>query len=95
MILIILTGLKQWIRRTSKCTISLRISQAMRSTYSMYMTSQVNDHQATLGIFETEINSGTNQKVKAYAQKYRPHIEHHLEEADSIRTVVMTNQDGN
>lgn len=50
-----------------------------------YLNSQVMDHQATLNAFNTEISSGNNSNIKAYANKYQPHIQMHLNMADSIR----------
>jgi putative membrane protein len=61
---------------------------------SMYIATQVNDHTMTLQVFETEISDGENQRVTSYANKYRPHIEHHLELADSIKAVVIDQDDG-
>jgi putative membrane protein len=51
---------------------------------SVYIHSQVIDHQNTLNLFETEIEDGSHDSVQAYANKYRPHIEMHLVEADSL-----------
>jgi len=50
-----------------------------------YISSQVTDHQATISLFQNEINNGINQSVKAYAQKYLPKIQMHKQMADSIR----------
>jgi putative membrane protein len=61
---------------------------------SLYMSSQVMDHQQTLTIFDTEVNSGTNQTVKAYATKYRPHIQMHYEEATTIHAAILNPLDG-
>lgn len=64
---------------------------------SLYMKSQVTDHQTTLAIFETGVSTGTVENVKSYANKYLPHIEAHYQKADSIENVIMTNEqtDGN
>jgi putative membrane protein len=61
---------------------------------SLYMASQVTDHQATKMLFETEVSGGTEARVKAYATKYLPHITAHLQKADSIKAVIMAG-DGN
>jgi putative membrane protein len=55
---------------------------------SMYMASQVNDHQMTLNMFQTEISSGTVQSVKSYATKYLPNIQMHFQRADSIKSAL-------
>jgi putative membrane protein len=49
-----------------------------------YIHSQVMDHQTTLNLFNTEISNGNNSNVKDYATKYQPHIQMHLNMADSI-----------
>ena len=51
-----------------------------------YINSQVKDHQAAVNLFQTEISAGATQSVKDYASKYLPHIQMHLNMADSIRT---------
>jgi putative membrane protein len=63
-----------------------------RSGYSfdsLYMSSQIVDHQMTIATFETEISSGTVDRVKTYANKYLPHIEMHFQQADSIKNVII------
>ena len=55
---------------------------------SIYMKSQVVSHQTTLANFQTEINSGGSANVKAYANKYLPHIQTHLDMANRIHTQV-------
>jgi putative membrane protein len=57
---------------------------------SAYMHSQVMDHQVALTLFDNAIDSAKNEQVKSYFNKYRPHIEEHLERADSILTVLLT-----
>lgn len=54
----------------------------------MYMSSQVAAHQKTLVNFDTEINGGSNQRVKSYATKYRPHIQMHLDSAMAINNRI-------
>jgi putative membrane protein len=49
-----------------------------------YINSQVKDHQKTLTIFKSEINDGDNSNVKNYANTYLPHIQMHLQKADSL-----------
>ena len=56
---------------------------------SIYISSQVNDHQAALDVFDSEISNGSEEKVKAYANKYRPHIAQHLQLADSIYSMMI------
>jgi putative membrane protein len=59
---------------------------------SAYIASQVGDHSKALLLFKTEIDSGKEQSVKDYANKYSPKIQDHLLMADSIRTVLITKQ---
>lgn len=60
---------------------------------SAYMQSQVNDHQAALNLFNTEKNNGKNSDVKGYANKYQPHIQDHLDMADSVLNMVLASDD--
>jgi putative membrane protein len=53
-----------------------------------YMNSQVKDHQKTLTIFQSETSSGANQSIRSYANQYLPHIQMHLQMADSISTRI-------
>ena len=47
----------------------------------VYIQGQVEDHTAVVNAFQTEITSGTDADVKAFAQKYLPTVQHHLEMA--------------
>lgn len=55
-----------------------------RAFDSVYIHSQITDHQNALNLFNNEISSGTNASVKNYASTYKPHIQMHLNMADSI-----------
>jgi putative membrane protein len=46
-----------------------------------YMQQQVKDHKETVALFEQQAANGTDEKLKAYAQKYLPAIKMHLEMA--------------
>ena len=52
-----------------------------------YMNSQVNDHKLVESFFQVEINQGEDADVKAYANKYLPHIQEHRVEAEAL--VIM------
>jgi putative membrane protein len=60
---------------------------------SVYISSQINDHQTALTLFQNESTSGKNQQLKNYASKYLPHIEEHLDRADSMGTMFETPRD--
>jgi putative membrane protein len=49
-----------------------------------YIHSQARDHRIVQSMFQTEISGGKDQRVKDYANKYLPHIQMHLQKADSI-----------
>jgi putative membrane protein len=49
-----------------------------------YINSQVKDHQKTQTIFQMEISDGNNNQVQNYATQYLPHIQMHLQKADSL-----------
>jgi putative membrane protein len=58
---------------------------------SMYISSQVTAHQTALNLFTTEADNGTAQPIKAYAAKYKPHIQEHLDMASTIKAAISTN----
>lgn len=58
---------------------------------SIYIHSQVLDHQQAKQDFQTEINQGQDQDIKNYATKYLPHIELHLNKATVIADSVDKN----
>jgi putative membrane protein len=51
---------------------------------SIYIYSQVTDHDMTIANFQTEQSSGSHQDVQNYANNYLPHIQMHRQSADSI-----------
>ena len=55
---------------------------------SLYMTSQVMDHEMAVTLFENEANGGTEARVKNYSAKYLPHIQQHLDEATTIKNSI-------
>jgi len=61
----------------------------LKNTYGsefdrVYMQGQVEDHTAVVNAFQTEITNGTDADVKAFAQKYLPTIQQHLNYARQI-----------
>jgi putative membrane protein len=61
---------------------------------SMYMASPVMDHEMADSLFSAGMTRTSNSRVKEYAAKYHPHIEEHLQQADSIyRAIVAGNED--
>jgi putative membrane protein len=56
---------------------------------TVYMNSQIKDHQKAIALFQTEISNGKDQEVKEYARKYLPHIQMHHHKADSIRKTLQ------
>jgi putative membrane protein len=53
-----------------------------------YINSQVKDHQKTINIFGMEISNGNNSSVRNYANTYLPHIQMHLQKADSLANAL-------
>jgi putative membrane protein len=47
----------------------------------VYIQGQVEDHTAVVNAFQNEISNGSDADVKAFAEKYLPTIQHHLEMA--------------
>jgi putative membrane protein len=52
-----------------------------------YINAQVMDHENTVALFQKQLDSGRNQQLKDYANKYLPKIKMHLMMADSLDTV--------
>ena len=55
---------------------------------SAFVQDQINDHLQAAAFFKTEISSGKNKSLIAYANKYLPTIQLHLLIADSLIQVV-------
>lgn len=60
-----------------------------RAFDSAYMYAQVSDHRTTVALFQTELSNGRHQDVLNYANSYLPHIQMHLQSADSIATAYF------
>jgi putative membrane protein len=60
-----------------------------RAFDSVYMRSQVNDHQQTMALFNSEITGGQHQQVKGYANQYLPAIQMHHHKADSLYNALF------
>lgn len=58
---------------------------------SLYIHTQVTDHEMAMTAFETAATASTEVRVKAYADKHLPHIEAHLQSADSLKNVIIMN----
>jgi putative membrane protein len=50
----------------------------------VYMEGQMQDHTAVVAAFQEEITNGTDADVKAFAQKYLPTVQHHLDMARQL-----------
>lgn len=55
-----------------------------RAFDSVYVHSQVRDHQKTIDLFQDQVNHGDNQELRNYASSLLPHLNHHLHMADSL-----------
>ena len=51
-----------------------------------YMQNQVSDHEKDVTLFRKEADSGQDPQLKAFAQKYLPTIQEHLQMAKSIKS---------
>ncbi len=60
--------------------------QGNRSSFdAAYVAAQTAGHRATVGAFQTEIGSGTDPDLKAFAQATLPDIQNHLTMAERLR----------
>lgn len=60
-------------------------SLSARAFDSVYIRSQVADHQKAISIFQNEAQNGQHQDLKKFATDLLPHLEMHLHHADSLR----------
>jgi putative membrane protein len=66
------------------------LNEATGHTFdTLYIRSQVKMHEDAVAAFQTASSNSTDARVKAYATKYLPHIQMHLERADSLETSIM------
>jgi putative membrane protein len=49
-----------------------------------YAKEQVEDHEKTVALFRKESEAGQDSELKAYAQKYLPKLQQHLQMAESL-----------
>lgn len=56
---------------------------------SAYISSQIDEQQKTILEFESELRQGQNNLLKAYANKWLPIYQHHLDLADSLMQVII------
>jgi putative membrane protein len=57
-----------------------------RSFDSVYIHSQVNDHQKAIDLFNDEVSNGHNYQLTNYASSLLPKLQMHLQMADSVST---------
>ena len=62
---------------------------------TLFMGIQTRLHTTAKTTFQTATTTSTETRVRSYATKYLPHIQMHLEEADSLRAVVEANREEN
>jgi len=63
---------------------------------TLFMGVQSRLHVAAKSTFEAATTTATEIRLRTYATKYLPHIQEHLETADSLATIIISNgADGN
>jgi putative membrane protein len=55
-----------------------------RAYDSVYIHSQVEAHIQTISLFQDEIKNGMNNRLKTYANNQMPHLQSHLQSAQTI-----------
>lgn len=55
-----------------------------------YINSQRMGHQVAIAYFQTEVNSGSQQQIKAFASDMLPKLQMHLTMADSVYNEIKT-----
>lgn len=56
---------------------------------SSYINSQIADHLKAISLFEAMKEDADSRSLRAYAEKYLPHIRQHLAMADSIKALLQ------
>jgi len=51
---------------------------------ALYRSQMVSSHTAAVGLFQTEADSGQDPELKAFAAKWLPTVQHHLEMANAL-----------
>lgn len=59
---------------------------------SLYMATQVTDHQTTITLFQQQQISGFDKVLKSYANKHLPELQEHLQMAQSIHGFLLTQE---
>ena len=57
---------------------------------TLYIKTQIKLHEDASARFQAASGNTTEARVKAYATKYLPQIQAHLQEADSLESVIIT-----
>ncbi|MBO9657272.1 MAG: DUF4142 domain-containing protein [Chitinophagaceae bacterium] len=60
------------------------MSLSGRAFDSVYIHSQLKDHNMAISLFENQANTGNNSRLREYANKQLPHLRMHLQKADSL-----------
>lgn len=67
----------------------LSLAQTGKPFDSLYITTQVSDHDRAIQAYQNEINNGNDSRIKEFAVKYLPALQRHRLMADSIRNLVL------
>lgn len=72
--------------------VALKLKLIGFSGYSFdtaYINGQIKDHTTALNLYRNEISNGFEPVIKKYAAEHLPHLEMHLQEADSLKTYLQ------
>lgn len=67
---------------------AMLMTMSGRAFDSMYVHGQIADHQATIDLMQNEINTGSDNEAKSYANKYLPKVQMHKHMVDSIASAL-------
>jgi putative membrane protein len=60
---------------------------------SMYIASQIIDHQQAVNLFDLQINKGEIPEIQNYAAVYQSEVQEHLQRADSLYRMFSVPRD--
>jgi putative membrane protein len=75
--------------------ISQQLSTLSGRTFDQqYLASQQQDHQLQVKLYQEEAQNGTDPDVRAFAAKYLPTLQHHLQEVQSVMSASSASPAG-
>ena len=72
----------------SSLILSVKLAASVYMDNTVWIVLSKEQAQKTINIFGMEISNGNNSSVRNYANTYLPHIQMHLQKADSLANAL-------